>query len=213
MSAECASVHKIFSDLKRHNFPYDENQVPLNGIYILFEKEEKGHQKDRVVRVGTHTGKNQLRSRLKQHYLAKNKDRSIFRKNVGRAILNQRKDPYLELWELDLTSKSARNAYLHTIDLEYQSKIEIEISQYISDSFSFAVFEIHNKEDRLEFESKIISTISSCHECRPSNTWLGSFSPKKKIVDSGLWLVNELNKMPFDSNGVESFSKLIKIAD
>ena len=213
MSAECASVHKIFSDLKRHNFPYDENQVPLNGIYILFEKEEKGHQKDRVVRVGTHTGKNQLRSRLKQHFLAKNKDRSIFRKNIGRAILNQRKDPYLELWELDLTSKSARNAYLHTIDLEYQSKIEIEISQYISDSFSFAVFEILNKEDRLEFESKIISTISSCHECRPSNTWLGSFSPKKKIVDSGLWLVNELNKMPFDSNGVESFSKLIKIAD
>ena len=213
MSAECASVHKIFSDLKRHNFPYDENQVPFNGIYILFEKEEKGHQKDRVVRVGTHTGKNQLRSRLKEHFLAKNKDRSIFRKNVGRAILNQRNDPYLELWEIDLTSKSARGAYLHTIDLEYQSKIENEISQYIYDNFSFAVFEIQNKEARLELESKIISTISSCYECRPSNTWLGSFSPKKKIVDSGLWLVNELYKIPFDSNGVESFSKLIKIAN
>lgn len=213
MSNECASIHKIFSDLERLNFPYDENQIPLNGIYILFEKEEKGHQKDRIVRVGTHTGKSQLRSRLKQHFLAKNKDRSIFRKNVGRAILNQRKDPYLELWELDLTSKDARDAYAHTIDLEYQSKIENEISQYIHDNFSFAVFEIQNKEARLELESKIISTISSCNECRPSNTWLGSFSPKKKIVASGMWLVNELYKTPFDSEGVASFSKLIKLAD
>lgn len=211
MSDVCASIHKICADLERHSFPYDENQIPLNGIYILFEKEEKGHQQDRVVRVGTHTGKNQLRSRLKQHFLAKNKDRSIFRKNIGRAILNKRKDTYSGLWELDLTSKQARERYLHTIDLEYQLKIENEVSQYINDNFSFSVIEIQNKEARLELEAKIISSVSWCTECKPSNTWLGRFSPKNKIVASGLWLVNELYKTPLDSADVESLSKLIKL--
>ena len=35
----------------------------------------------------THTGKNQLISRLKQHFTNMNKDRSIFRKNIGRCLL------------------------------------------------------------------------------------------------------------------------------
>jgi len=26
-------------------------------------------------------------------------DRSIFRKNIGRALLNKSKDPYLKIWE------------------------------------------------------------------------------------------------------------------
>ena len=67
--------------------------VPLNGIYLLYERGELGHGADRIVRVGTHTGKNQLVSRLKQHFVHENKDRSIFRKNIGRAILNRQQDP------------------------------------------------------------------------------------------------------------------------
>jgi len=41
---------------------------------------------------------------LYQHYhVNENKDRSIFRKNIGRALLDKNKDPYLKIWELDLT--------------------------------------------------------------------------------------------------------------
>jgi hypothetical protein len=74
---------------------------PLNGIYILFEKGETAHDTNRIVRVGTYPGDKQLRSR--QHFLVENKDRSIFRKNIGRALLRRGQDPFLPLWELDRT--------------------------------------------------------------------------------------------------------------
>ena len=46
---------------------------------------------DRIVRIGTHTGENQLRSRLMQHFVKENKNRSIFRKNIGRCFFEHRK--------------------------------------------------------------------------------------------------------------------------
>ena len=85
MSKKCNKLHKLFNNMKIYSFPFNEELIPKNGIYILFEKGEKGHNTNRIVRVGTHTGINQLRSRLKQHFLNENKDRSIFRKNIGRA--------------------------------------------------------------------------------------------------------------------------------
>ena len=80
----------------------------LKGIKLLFEKGETAHGMDRIVRIGTHTGKNQLRSRLKQHFIKEDKDRSIFRKNIGRSLLNRDKDPFLEQWEIDLTSRKQK---------------------------------------------------------------------------------------------------------
>lgn len=210
MSIECKAIHEIANELERHNFPFDESRIPRNGIYVLFQKGEYGHEQERIVRIGTHTGNNQLRSRLNQHFLNENKDRSIFRKNIGRAILNRRNDPFLESWELDLTTTEARETYSAEIDFDYQKSIEAQVSQYIQNNFSFSVFEVNSKEERLQIESKLISTISWCEECKPSREWLGNFSPKEKIVKSGLWLVNELYKTPFDIPGVESLSRLIQ---
>ena len=48
---------------------------------------------------------------MTQHFLNENKDRSIFRKNIGRAILNKENDSFLEKWEIDLTPKEAREKY------------------------------------------------------------------------------------------------------
>lgn len=210
MSMECESLHRLVNELERHTFPFDESIIPMNGIYLLFEKGEKGYQKDRIVRVGAHTGDNQLRSRLKQHFLNENKDRSIFRKNIGRALLNQSNDPFLEFWELDLTTRKAKEKYSSLIDWKYQKSIETKVSKYIQGHFSFSVFELTSKEERLQIESRIISTVSWCEECSPSDQWLGNSSPKEKIVKSGLWLVNELYKKPFDTTGIEHLSRLIK---
>lgn len=209
MSIECSAVHSIVSAMERHFFPYNENKIPRNGIYILFEKEEKGHNLDRIVRVGTHTGDNQLRPRLKQHFLSPNKDRSIFRKNIGRSILNKNNDPFLHWWDLDLTTKLAKEKYKKIIDTKYQKIIEQEVTQNIQNNFSFVVFEVNNKSDRLKIESQLISTVSLCYECIPSNAWLGNHSPKAKIVGSGLWLVNQLYKQPFSVKDVEYLSNLI----
>ncbi len=209
MSNECESVHILINQLERHRFPFDESRIPLNGIYVLFEKGESGHQQKRVVRIGTHTGENQLRSRLKQHFLTQKKDRSIFRKNIGRAFLNQRNDPFLQHWELDLTTRAAREKYASLIDHAYQRSIEIQVSQYIQDHFSFSVFAVQGKEDRLEIESKLISTVSRCDECKPSHSWFSNRSPKEEIVKSGLWQSKELYKTPFDATAIQNLSQVI----
>ncbi len=57
-------------------------------------------------------------------------------------------------------------------------KRETEVSRYIQRNFTFVVFEVNSKSERLSIESKIISTISLCDCCKPSKKWLGSCSPK-----------------------------------
>lgn len=196
MSEQCRVLHQYFNQLERFSFPFNNQAIPQNGIYILFEKREYAHGTDRIVRVGTHTGENQLRSRLRQHFLKENKDRSIFRKNIGRAILTKIDAPFLEQWELDLTTRKAKEQHRSSIDFEKQKEIEREVTEYIQDNFSFVVFQVEGKEKRLEIEKKLISTISRCNECGPSEDWFGCNSPKKKIRESGLWLVNGLYKEP-----------------
>ena len=43
------------------------------------------------------------------------KDRSIFRKNIGRDLLNREKDPYLECWEADFTISAERAIRINAI--------------------------------------------------------------------------------------------------
>jgi hypothetical protein len=190
----CNEIHKIFNGLKEYKFPFDQKKIPKNGIYILFEKGEKVDKLKRIVRVGTHTGNNQLPSRLKQHFIKENKDRSIFRKNIGRALLNADNDSFLEQWQLNLTSRANKEKNSGKVDFEKLKSVEKRVTEYIQSNFSFAVFEVLEKEQRLTIESRIISTVSNCTNCKPSKNWLGLSSPKQKIIESGLWLVNELWK-------------------
>jgi len=209
MTEECNLTHNFFNGLKRFRFPFNERDIPLNGIYVLFEKGEKAHDCERIVRIGTHTGNNQLRSRLYQHFLNENKDRSIFRKNIGRALLNKWKDPFLIQWETDLTTKKAKETNRDKIDFVKQKEIEKKVTKYMQENFSFGVFEVADKKKRLEIESKIISTVSLCNECNCSKDWLGLYSPKEKIRGSGLWLVNELYKKPFSKEEITKLSLLL----
>ena len=195
--------------MKRLSFPFSEQDIPKNGIYVLFEKGETAHNGDRIVRIGTHTGQNQLPSRLFQHFLSENKDRSIFRKNIGRALLNKSKDPFLEQWEIDLTTKQAKEKFENSVNLEKQKEIEKQVSKHIQENFTFVVFPIEDKRTRLEVESKIISTVSRCRDCRQSEDWLGNLSPKEKIKESGLWLVNELYKEELSDEEIEELKKRV----
>jgi hypothetical protein len=208
MSEICVELHQLFSELNRFQFPFDANDIPLNGIYILFEKSEHAHGVDRIVRIGTHTGNDQLRSRLKQHFINEIKDRSIFRKNIGRALLNKNHDPFLEQWEWDLTTRKAREKFSPLVDFNKQKRVEAQVTDHLQTNLSFVVLRLDSKDERLMFESRIISTVSLCDECKPSNSWLGMSSPKHKIRESGLWLVNELYKEPLTSNELTEIKSL-----
>lgn len=207
MSEICDRIHRLANKLPRLRFPFNDADVPNNGIYILFEQNELAHGVDRIVRIGTHTGENQLCPRLKQHFLLEKKDRSIFRKNIGRALLAKSNDDFAAHWEKDLTTRAARDRFGATIDLSKQQAIESQVSQYIRNHFTFVVLNLSELSSLTTIESKLISTVSRCEDCQPSPNWLGHHSPVSKIRESGLWLVNGLYKTPYaeeDAHEVES---------
>ncbi len=206
----CVSLHALLNGLRRFRFPFDVEQIPRNGIYVLFEDGECAHGVERIVRVGTHTGDRQLRSRLVQHFVKERKDRSIFRKNVGRCLLRRDGDAFADSWEIDLTTRAAREKYEDRVDPARQKEIEIQVTDYMRAHFSFAVFEVTTKAQRLELESKIASTVSLCKSCGPSQTWLGIHSPNSKIRTSGLWQVNELYKTPLSAADFTELRALIR---
>ncbi len=202
VSKICHTIHQWFNGMKKHSFPFDKQDIPKNGIYILFEKGEFAHSTSRIVRIGTHTGKNKLPSRLKEHFVNENKDRSIFRKNIGRALLNKDNDPFIEQWNKKALPPDS-------VDFIKQEEIEKRVTEYIQENISFVTFQIDDKGKRLELESKIISTVSLCDECKPSQNWLGLFSPVEKIRKSGLWLVNELWKTLLSEDDLKELKNIL----
>ncbi|HNT23279.1 MAG TPA: hypothetical protein PKM21_02860 [Anaerolineales bacterium] len=148
---------------------------------------------------------------MNQHFVQENKDRSIFRKNIGRALLARDGDPFIEQWEIDLTTRIAKQAHAAGIDFARQSEVERQVTKYIQQNFSFAVFCVNDKDARLKWESRIISTVSGCSVCRPSGAWLGNYSPKEKIRQGGLWLVNELNKEALSGEELGILREIVRV--
>jgi hypothetical protein len=147
MSQICHSLHQLFNSLTVFRFPFNAKLLPQNGIYILFEDGEQAHGTNRIVRVGTHTGDNQLPASLQQHFVKENKDRSIFRKNIGRAILSRNQDPFLDWWGFDLTTSEAKRIYMPALDLARQKQVERQVSEYIKQHLRFVVFRVDEKKD------------------------------------------------------------------
>lgn len=104
-------IHTYVNELTRYQYSnevmFEQNDVP-NGVYFIFEKGETFMNYDRIVRIGSHRGGGNLIKRINEHFTNENKDRSIFRKHVGRSILNKREDAYLPVWEIDFTPRARK---------------------------------------------------------------------------------------------------------
>lgn len=194
MSEICRRIHDAAHQLDRFEFPYQPEKLPSNGVYLLFEEGERAHGGDRIVRVGTHRGEDQLPGRLEEHFLTENKDRSIFRKNVGRCLLNREDDPFLEEWDLDLTSREMRERHADDVDFDKQACVEGRVSNRIQDDFSFGVLRVADGDARKELEEQLVAAVSLCEQCGPSEEWLGRWSTRRKIRSSGLWQEHYVNK-------------------
>ncbi len=211
MSIECNEIHKMFRTQKRHYFPFDRNDIYANGLYILFEKGENAHCCDRIVRIGCNKQDGELPDVIDRHFLNGTKDSSIFRKHIGRAILNRSSEnPYPDYWELNLKSKEARGSSNYQSYIEHQNILEQKVSEIISNNFSFCLLQIRSKDERIELESGIIATIAQCEKCGPSKNWFGRFSPKYKITAFGLWHVNGLKNKPLENWQIENFEEYLE---
>lgn len=194
MSEICTELHRLVNQVPHHHFPFDEDKLPENGIYVVFEKGELAHGTNRIVRIGTHDGQDRLKLRLKEHFVNENKDRSIFRKNIGRALLSVSHDPFMAQWNIDLIPRKAREENTYKIDHLKLKSIEALVSEYIQKNFSLCVIPFLKHEERKHYEVKLISTVSNCRLCHPSSNWLGLHSPVEKIRESGLWNYTQLWK-------------------
>ena len=201
-------LHKIFNQAKRYDYSFNPDELINNGIYILFEKDETYKDMDRVVRIGTHTGENKLPARMVQHYQIETKDRSIFRKNIGRVYLNLANDPYLDVWDVSNIRRKDRLRNLPYRDLDKEAALEERITEVITSNFSFALIEVNDKNYRLYLETAIIATIAQ-GQSQPSKHWLGNNSTKIKIRESGLWQVQGLKRNPITDEDLEYIKKHI----
>lgn len=188
----CKAVHEFFNQMSRMDYKTISDIPFNNGIYIMFENGQKYGDLDRIVRIGTHTSDNRLKIRLKDHFINKNKDGSIFRKNIGKAMLNKSHDQYLDIWTLDTSNRYNKDK----INEEKEAKIENSVSNYLQNNVSFVCFHVAKKEDRLRLEEALISLLNKSDDFYPDNDWLGKFSSVNKISQSGLWLTQGLDADP-----------------
>lgn len=201
----CAGLHEMLNTLPRYSFGQLDDAVPADGVYFLFELGEEGHEGKRIVRIGSHTGKGNLAARLREH-VRLNKDRSIFRKHIGRALLQQDNDPYLAVWNLDLTTRKARTEQGHRLDKAKQAGIEDAVSAYIHNTFSIVVLPASDSEAACRLEERCIGTVSSCSRCSPSKSWLGKHADSR-IAQSGLWQIMHLYRTGLDDSDLRTIQR------
>jgi len=79
-------------------------------------------------------------------------ERSIFRKNIGRALLNKEKDDYLNIWEIDFTTRTNREKYGYLRDIQKEKKIELEITRILRENFSFRFIMVNSQIKRMGSE-------------------------------------------------------------
>ncbi len=185
MNTACHILHQRLSKLPRFCFDGVKEQTLNNGIYIVFEKAMTAHGADRIVHIGTHRSDDGLMRRLDNHLYDKDKDRSIFRKHIGRAILNKRGDSFLTDWNI----KRGKN------NPAKKTEVEEEVNKYIIQNLTFTTIPVLGKYERSEMKSRLLSTVKIGTDCVPSQ-WLGCHHTNSTIRKSGLWNIQGLNKTP-----------------
>jgi hypothetical protein len=193
----------------------DSKQLSKAGVYFFFDPLEwtrfYDQQTLRVVRVGTHGvsqgSKSQLWQRLRTH--RGNDDgtgshrSSIFRLHVGNAILLS-KNRRMPSWGIGASASGEIR--------DGERKLEIEVSQYLRGlrvAFLPIVDEANADSDRSYIERNVISLLTEGGSIdEQGSDWLGNFSSRPQIKDSGLWNVNYVGES-YDPDFLSVFEALI----
>lgn len=191
--AERMGLHKL-SDILAE-------ELPKQGVYFFFDDREPttfSTSIPRLVRIGTHgvsagsvaTLRNRLRTHLGTRAGAGNHRASVFRLHVGRAIIERD-----ELRE-DFPSWGKGQSAPREIT-EREAPLEAKVSEYIGNLrvlFVPVLDTAGTGSMRATIERQFISmfTESLCAIEESSPTWLGRFSDKPSIRDSGLWNIRDV---------------------
>lgn len=201
----CQWLHEHLEGLpsfKYHEDILSDGHLPENGVYFFYQKGEvwgHGGSRSRIVRVGTHRGDGNFPFRIGEHFLTNG--RSIFRKNIGRALLHREGDGYLKIWTLDFIEKLRRLRRGTPAEAACEKRIQKRVTAVLRRNFSFRFILADGRDERKEWERRLIGTVAGCPSCRPSPHWLGRHSPVERIRAGKLWLVQHLDSEGFDNLG------------
>ena len=176
-------IHKYFNSLPLYTYKGNGqfSATPPNqgGIYIMFEEGEKVGNFKRIVRVGK--AEKSLLTRLTQHFINEDKDHSIFRKHIGRALLkkNNHSQAVIDNW--------------NTKGKKY-SNIEKNVTKEL-EKFSFCCITLPTLKEISKLEQTLIETLSTYNRLYKEQTgidvyspnWLGQYCTNEKVKTSGLW--------------------------
>lgn len=168
-------------------FHAPDPNLPLNGVYLFFEKGQRlsilNQQYDRVVRIGINEKPNRFRDRVRGHYRG-NIEGSVFRENVGWALL-------------ETSGRKPKENYGTKKQYRLQNSggpLEEDISKLFSTEFTFKAFDMDFEKLYLD-ESTLLAAFSIYYQCKifskqlDLGDWLGlhSYSRQDRIKRSGLW--------------------------
>lgn len=191
------------------------------GIYFFFEEGEvrmTSPFQHRVVRVGTHAvsqgSKATLWNRLRTHRGGAegqgNHRGSIFRLHVGESLIRRGElEPIFSTWG------KGQSAPADVRLLE--EEIELEVSEYIGE-MQVAWLEVPDEasadSDRGYLERNFISLLTGPTGPLdlPSSQWLGRWSTREAVANSGLWNVNHVYET-YDPAALDVFEQYIEVAE
>jgi hypothetical protein len=176
-------------------------ELPKQGVYFFFDDDELtsfSTAVPRLVRIGTHgvsagsvaTLRNRLRTHLGTRSGAGNHRASVFRLHVGRAIIERDQlQPRYPNW--------GRGQSASKDITELEGPLESKVSEYIGNLrvlFIPVLDTAGTGSMRATIERQFISmfTENLCAIEESSPMWLGRYSDKPSIRDSGLWNVRDV---------------------
>jgi hypothetical protein len=208
--AEASGLHRLRDILAE--------EIPKQGVYFFFDDNEPttfSSTVTRLVRVGTHgvssgsvaTLRNRLRTHLGTRSGAGNHRASVFRLHVGRAIIER--DGLQKMYPNWGKGQSAKREVT-----DYEAPLESLVSEYIGNLrvlFIPVVDAAGTSSMRATIERQFISlfTESFCAIEESSPSWLGRFSDKETIRETGLWNVRDVGS-EYDLRFMSLFEALLR---
>lgn len=191
---------------------------PVSGVLLFYELGElrTNWKKLRITWVCTHgvSGgtKSILWNRLYAHRGTEitgggNHRGSIFRKHIGAAI--SRKDPRLAISSWGVGQSA--NAMISKNEVALEKKVSLHIGK-MSVLWLAIVDEAGPASDRAYIKRNLIGLLAGKNgpQDPPSKNWLGQFSAKERIQQSGLWNLQHLN-YEYSSECIDVIEKYVSI--
>lgn len=195
-----------------------KHDVPKKGVYFFFDGNEEtafSNSIPRLVRIGTHGvsagSTSTLRTRLRTHFGTQagigNHRASVFRLHVGRAIIER--EGLQKLFPHWGKGQSAKKTISQS-----EADLERQVSEYIGKLSVLYVPIIDESgvgSSRALIERQFIALFSEnlCPLETPSPSWLGRFSDKSTIRQTGLWNVRDVGS-EYDPKFIRYFESILQ---